>query len=35
LFVVSAGSDPSAELLEFAESEVGRENLIELSMGGN
>jgi len=35
LFVVSAGSDPSAELQEFSEAEVGKDNLIELSMGGN
>jgi len=33
--VVSAGSDPSKELEEFAESEVGRANFQELSMGGN
>lgn len=33
--MVSAGSDPSTELLEFADQEVGRENFQELSMGGN
>lgn len=35
LFVVSAGSDPSKELEEFAENSIGRENYLELSMGGN
>lgn len=35
LFVVSAGSDPSAELEEFAAQEIGRENFLQLSMGGN
>jgi dynein heavy chain 2 len=35
LFVVSAGSDPSTELLEFADAEVGQGNFQELSMGGN
>ena len=35
LFLTSPGSDPSKELEEFAEAEVGRENFHELSMGGN
>jgi len=34
LFVTSAGSDPSKELEEFAEAEVGRDNFQQLSMGG-
>ena len=34
LFVVSAGSDPSKELEEYAAKEIGRENFQELSMGG-
>lgn len=34
LFVTSPGSDPSKELQEFAETEVGRDNFQELSMGG-
>jgi len=34
LFVTSPGSDPSKELQEFAEAEVGRDNFQELSMGG-
>ena len=34
LFVISAGSDPSKELEEFAEKEIGRQNFQELSMGG-
>ncbi len=34
LFVTSPGSDPSKELEEFAESEVGRDNFQQLSMGG-
>jgi len=34
LFVTSPGSDPSKELEEFAEAEVGRDNFQELSMGG-
>jgi len=35
LFITSQGSDPSKELEEFAEREIGRENFQELSMGGN
>lgn len=35
LFITSQGSDPSKELEEFAEREVGRENFQQLSMGGN
>ncbi|KAL4440929.1 hypothetical protein ABPG74_009342 [Tetrahymena malaccensis] len=35
LFVVSPGSDPSAELEEYAEQQIGRENFQEMSMGGN
>lgn len=34
LFVTSTGSDPSKELEEFAETEVGRDNFQQLSMGG-
>ena len=35
LFITSQGSDPSKELEEYAEKEIGRENFIQLSMGGN
>ncbi|CAD8135851.1 unnamed protein product [Paramecium octaurelia] len=35
LFVVSAGSDPSKELEEFAEQQIGKQNFQEMSMGGN
>ena len=35
LFITSQGSDPSKELEEFAEREIGRENFQQLSMGGN
>lgn len=34
LFIISAGSDPSAELQEFAEQVVGRSGYHELAMGG-
>lgn len=34
LFVSSPGADPSKELEEFAEAEVGRDNFQQLSMGG-
>ena len=34
LFIISAGSDPSTELQEFAASEVGREGYHEIAMGG-
>ena len=34
LFITSPGSDPSAELEEFAAMEVGREGYHELAMGG-
>lgn len=34
LFIISPGSDPSAELQEFAETVVGRQNFHELAMGG-
>jgi dynein heavy chain 2 len=34
LFIVSTGFDPSKELEEFCEAEVGRENYLQLSMGG-
>lgn len=35
LFVISPGSDPSAQLEEFASRSVGRENFIQMSLGGN
>lgn len=35
LFLTAQGSDPSKELEEFAEREIGRENFQQLSMGGN
>jgi dynein heavy chain 2 len=34
LFIISPGSDPSAELQEFAEQVVGRTGFHEISMGG-
>lgn len=34
LFIISPGSDPSAELQEFAEGVVGREGFHSLAMGG-
>jgi len=34
LFIISAGSDPSNELMEFAETVVGRQGFHELAMGG-
>lgn len=34
LFIISAGSDPSSELQEFAETVVGRQSFHELAMGG-
>lgn len=34
LFIISPGSDPSAELKEFAEQVVGRNAFHELAMGG-
>jgi dynein heavy chain 2 len=34
LFIVSTGYDPSKELEEYCEGQVGRENYIQLSMGG-
>ncbi|EGR34655.1 hypothetical protein IMG5_004580 [Ichthyophthirius multifiliis] len=35
LFILSPGSDPSTELEEYANQEIGRENYISMSMGGN
>jgi dynein heavy chain 2 len=34
LFIISAGSDPSAELEEFADQIVGRNAFHEIAMGG-
>ena len=34
LFIVSPGSDPTKELEEFAESQIGREKFHEMAMGG-
>jgi len=34
LFIVSTGYDPSKELEEYCEAQVGRQNYIQLSMGG-
>jgi dynein heavy chain 2 len=34
LFIISPGSDPSAELQEFAEQIVGRAGYHEIAMGG-
>lgn len=34
LFIISPGSDPSAELQQFAEQVVGRSGYHELAMGG-
>ena len=34
LFIISPGSDPSAELQEFAEQEIGRQGFHEIAMGG-
>lgn len=34
LFIISPGSDPSTELLEFAENVVGRQSFHEMAMGG-
>lgn len=34
LFIVSTGYDPSKELEEYCEAQVGRENYVQLSMGG-
>lgn len=34
LFIISPGSDPSAELQEFAEQSIGRNAYHELAMGG-
>lgn len=34
LFITGNGSDPSKELEEYAEGHVGRENFIQVSMGG-
>lgn len=34
LFIISPGSDPSAELQEFANQEIGREQYHEIAMGG-
>ena len=34
LFIISPGSDPSAELQEFAEQVIGRSGYHEMSMGG-
>ena len=34
LFIISPGSDPSAELQQFAENIVGRVGYHELAMGG-
>lgn len=34
LFIVSAGYDPSRELEEYCEGQVGRENYLQMSMGG-
>lgn len=34
LFIISPGSDPSAELQEFAETTIGRNGFHEIAMGG-
>jgi hypothetical protein len=34
MFIISPGSDPSAELQTFAEQVVGRSGYHELAMGG-
>jgi len=34
LFIISPGSDPSSELMDFAETVVGRQAFHELAMGG-
>ena len=34
LFVISPGSDPSKELEEAADKIIGRDNFIQISMGG-
>ena len=34
LFIISPGSDPSAELQAFAEQMIGRNAYLELAMGG-
>lgn len=34
LFIVSIGYDPTKELEEWAEKDIGRENFIQISMGG-
>lgn len=35
LFITSPGSDPSNQLEEFAVKKIGRENFIQMSLGGN
>lgn len=35
LFITSPGSDPSNQLEEFAVKNVGRENFVQMSLGGN
>ena len=35
LFITSTGSDPSSQLEEFAIKKIGRENFIQMSLGGN
>lgn len=34
LFIVSPGADPSKELEEFAESQIGRDKFLQMAMGG-
>lgn len=34
MFIVSTGYDPSKELEEYCEAQIGRENYLQLSMGG-
>ena len=35
LFITSPGSDPSVQLEEFANKKIGRENFVQMSLGGN
>jgi dynein heavy chain 2 len=35
LFITSPGSDPSSQLEEFAIKKIGRENFVQMSLGGN